>query len=1164
MTVSQKSPPPTPRREQQHRSSQKTTVTASGGDEDTMNHVNNGKTATTDTTTTTTTPQQQQEQQQQQTELPQQQQQHQQHDVEMESREEETQHQGDTPMNIVNGDIQEIGVGMNRDEEMEEDESRAEAQFQYTIENISKLKETVLSSPCMVRNLPWKIMAMPRLNQQADRNNQKSLGFFLQCNADSESVSWSCNASAELRILNFLPDGEPFQRKIQHVFYTKENDWGFSNFISWNDLLDPERGYVQDDKVTLEVKVVADAPHGVSWDSKKHTGYVGLKNQGATCYMNSLLQTLFFTNELRKAVYLMPTESDDSSKSVPLALQRVFYELQFSDKPVGTKKLTKSFGWETLDSFMQHDVQELCRVLLDNMESKMKGTCVEGTIPKLFEGKMLSYIKCKHVDYGSQRIEPFYDIQLNVKEKKNVLESFNDYVKVESLDGDNKYDAGEHGLQDAEKGVIFLNFPPVLHLQLMRFMYDPVADANIKINDRFEFPERLNLDTFLQKKEKTPANYVLHAVLVHSGDNHGGHYVVYINPKGDGKWCKFDDDVVSKCTKPEAIDHNFGSHDDDITVRHCTNAYMLVYIRESLMEEVLQPVIETDIPESLKNRLAEERRVEAQKRKERTEAHLYMNVQVVTADHFCGHQGNDLFDPEKTNFRIFKVKKTATLMEFMEMLSENLKYPIEKIRPWPFQSRENLTFRPTILDLEGDINKTVQELAENENPWTVFVETLTPESTSTCLPPFDKKSDVLIFLKLYDPRSKSISYCGHLYVPISTRVAEILPELCRKAGFPPHTPLILYEEIKPNLMERIDVDQYFEKMEELMDGDIFVFQRDEPDLENYELSTAKDYFRDLFYRVEVNFCDKTIPNDPGFTLELSLRMNYDQMANAVAAHLGTDPYLLQFFKTQGYRDGPGNPIRCTFDGTLKDLIFYIKPRQPKKLYYQQLSIRINELENKRQIKCIWVNSKLKEEKELVLYPNKNGKVADLLEEAKKQVEYSEDGSKRLRLLEIISYKIHAIQKEETLLENLTNTSATAKTYRIEEIPKDEVTLAEDEMMIPVAHFHKDLFCTFGTPFLLKIKHNEPFSTVKERIQKKLDVVDKEFEKYKFAVVIMGRQDYIPDDGDSDFQLNLSKFLPHQISGGGLQTRPWLGLDHVNKTPKRSRYNYLEKAIKIHN
>ena len=35
----------------------------------------------------------------------------------------------------------------------------------------------------------------------------------------------------------------------------------------------------------------------------------------------------------------------------------------FSDKPVGTKKLTKSFGWDTMDIFMQHDVQELSRVV---------------------------------------------------------------------------------------------------------------------------------------------------------------------------------------------------------------------------------------------------------------------------------------------------------------------------------------------------------------------------------------------------------------------------------------------------------------------------------------------------------------------------------------------------------------------------------------------------------------------------------------------------------------------------------------------------------------------------------------------------------------------------------------------------------------------------------
>jgi Ubiquitin carboxyl-terminal hydrolase len=66
-----------------------------------------------------------------------------------------------------------------------------------------------------------------------------------------------------------------------------------------------------------------------------------------------------------------------------------------------------------------------------------------------------------------------------------VDESFHDYITTEVLDGDNKYDAGEHGLQDAEKGVIFASFPPVLHLHLMRFQYDPITDCSVKFNDRY-------------------------------------------------------------------------------------------------------------------------------------------------------------------------------------------------------------------------------------------------------------------------------------------------------------------------------------------------------------------------------------------------------------------------------------------------------------------------------------------------------------------------------------------------------------------------------------------------------------------------------------------------------------------------------------------------------
>jgi len=93
----------------------------------------------------------------------------------------------------------------------------------------------------------------------------------------------------------------------------------------------------------------------------------------------------------------------------------------------------------------------------------------------------------------------------------------------------------------------------------MRFQYDPMTDSNVKINDKCEFQEEMNLDAFLESPDAAhPADYILHAVLVHSGDNYGGHYVAYVNPKGNGKWFKFDDDVVANCSKKEAIYSNFG------------------------------------------------------------------------------------------------------------------------------------------------------------------------------------------------------------------------------------------------------------------------------------------------------------------------------------------------------------------------------------------------------------------------------------------------------------------------------------------------------------------------------------------------------------------------------------------------------------------------------
>lgn len=69
---------------------------------------------------------------------------------------------------------------------------------------------------------------------------------------------------------------------------------------------------------------------------------------------------------------------------------------------------------------------------------------------------MKSYIKCINVDYESARVEDFWDLQLNVKNFKNLQESFDNYIEMELMNGENQYAAQDYGLQDAQK-VLYSN-----------------------------------------------------------------------------------------------------------------------------------------------------------------------------------------------------------------------------------------------------------------------------------------------------------------------------------------------------------------------------------------------------------------------------------------------------------------------------------------------------------------------------------------------------------------------------------------------------------------------------------------------------------------------------------------------------------------------------------
>jgi len=196
---------------------------------------------------------------------------------------------------------------------------------------------------------------------------------------------------------------------------------------------------------------------------------------------------------------------------------------------------------------------------------------------------------------------------------KTLQESFQNYVAIETLDGENKYQAEGYGLQDARKGIVFQSFPPVLHLQLKRFEYDMQRDTMVKINDRFEFPFEIDLSEFLDvdADRSTPCTYRLTGVLVHSGDLHGGHYFALIKPDRQTRWLKFDDDRVTPVTDREVLEENYGGEalnghvtnqaqrNQPRALKRFTNAYMLVYCRDSDMDEVLAPFTEKDTPPHL-------------------------------------------------------------------------------------------------------------------------------------------------------------------------------------------------------------------------------------------------------------------------------------------------------------------------------------------------------------------------------------------------------------------------------------------------------------------------------------------------------------------------------------------------------------------------------------
>ncbi|KAI4226189.1 MAG: hypothetical protein L6R36_003370 [Xanthoria steineri] len=1086
-------------------------------------------------------------------------------------------------------------------------EPESESIYTWDIENYRSLTRRERSPKFECGGHPWRILLFPF------GNNVDYASLYLEQaheETDRPPDNWYACAQFTLCMWNKNEPTIYMCHTANHRFTAEESDWGFTRFTELRKMFAQQwegtgRAMVENEavSVTAYIRIYKD-PTGVLWhnfinyNSKKETGMVGLRNQGATCYLNSLLQSLYFTNAFRKAIYQIPTENDTERKNSAWALQRLFYLLQTSEEAVSTQELTASFGWETRHIFEQQDVQELSRILMERMEERMKGTEAENALAKMLVGKMKTYISCINVDYESSRIEDFWDIQLNVSGNKSLDDSFKDYVQVETMDGENKYFAEGYGLQDARKGVIFESFPQVLHLQLKRFEYDINRDAMMKVNDRYEFPEVFDATPYLSDgaDKSEPYLYQLHGVLVHSGDLTAGHYYAFLKPTVGGHFYRFDDDKVTRATLKEALEENFGGdyanmvnghagvrnpYTRTLSTKRSMSAYMLVYIRKSRERDILLDVTEQETPTHLAKQLNEERAALEKKRKDREEQHLYLPISVVTEDVFKAFQGFDLTnwesDPNAPSTpQTYRVLRASTVGDFTQTVAEALRLPAEQIRLWVMVNRQNKTIRPDqpLSDLDMTISQAYSTHCTRDKPFRLWVETA--RSLADSKPPWPNVNPapgvsplVLIFLKYFDVEDQTLKGVGHVYMKKSSKVAEVIPAVQQLMGWSPSkestllsstsssglspishpatsTPsILLFEEIKQSMIEPMK-PKFTLQQAEIQDGDIICFQRALSEKESSAIAStggytdAREFYDYLLNRIVIRFFPKMAneQEESTFSLALSRKMSYDQYSAKVGEHLKVDPTHLRFSTVLSSTGKAKQPVRRSQGLTLAQTLM------PALGSYANSNQRPDALFYEILEMSI---SELETKRTVRIHWLPEGVVkeepVDILAPKNGIVEdLISPLQRKLNLSgeaagKLRFYESHGYKISKHLSTNSILASISDySTLFAELMPEDEDRADDNDRAIDAFHFDKEISKPHGVPFKFVVKPGELFTDTKERLSKRTGIKGKQFEKLRFAVIQRAPYSRPTYLNDDDDLSTLATHLDDQ-----------LGLDHVNRS-----------------
>uniref|UniRef100_A0A096LYE6 USP domain-containing protein n=1 Tax=Poecilia formosa TaxID=48698 RepID=A0A096LYE6_POEFO len=311
--------------------------------------------------------------------------------------------------------------------------------------------------------------------------------------------------------------------------------------------------------------------------------YHGLYNHGATCYLNSVLQVLFMTEEFREAVIRLTNPKLSHRTADPYDILRA---LEVNNGMTLKRKIPFYFLL-LLPVREQQDAAEYFERIL----RKTSGNAAKGMVRmwfvcvfQIFHGRLSHRTECLNCQTVTDSEGPFWHLPLELEdspgENYSVENGINMFFTPTIFNGDNQVYCEICDVKFFQKYVI-TQHPDVLLLMLKRFDFSYQFMSYIKIHCKADVPHTIRIPEFLFRTSHIAElfcvdqnqTYELYAVVEHFGDLRGGHYHAKIKSKDEGgKWFVFDDSSVTQRSK--------SPFPDNVDVVQSHSAYLLFYRRK--------------------------------------------------------------------------------------------------------------------------------------------------------------------------------------------------------------------------------------------------------------------------------------------------------------------------------------------------------------------------------------------------------------------------------------------------------------------------------------------------------------------------------------------------------------------------------------------------------